>query len=216
MNAMPDRVARLDRDKRGYPIPWNVLRNDNGFPFFTVNDDRRGWLALRGELCPICGERLGRFRYYVGGPLSAFHPNGWFLDLPGHYDCIRFALQTCPYIAAPKYLGRVDVVHAEQLPPEARVLLDDTQIPERPEVFVALAGSRVEIGEPRGPGGALIPYTRPRPPYLGIEYWRHGRRLSEIEAMPFLRAALGDDWKPPAVKENESWTTNKLNAPAGI
>ena len=134
---IPERISRLSKDKRGYPIPWNVLRNAEGEPFFTVNDDRRTWRALREQLCPICGERMGRWHWFVGGPLSAFAERGWYLDLPGHHDCIRYALATCPYLAMPKYLGRIDVVNPVKLPPEAQILLDETLITERPEIFVA-------------------------------------------------------------------------------
>jgi hypothetical protein len=188
--AAPERIPR---DHRGYPIPWNVLRADDGTPFFTVNDDRKHWRALRQELCPLCGERLGRWRWFVGGPRSAFDPHGWYVDLPGHHECITFALATCPYLAAPKYLGRVDVIHPEKLPPEARFLLDATVIPERPDVFVAVAGDGIEVQT----RGALFPYTRPRRPFLAHEYWRHGRQISVDEALPFLRAALGAEWKEP-------------------
>lgn len=65
--TVPDRILRLPRDPRGIPIPWNALRTEEAV-FFTVNDDRRGWRALREGLCPICGERLGRWLWFVGGP----------------------------------------------------------------------------------------------------------------------------------------------------
>jgi hypothetical protein len=195
----PDRIARLPRDKRGYPIPWNVLRDVDGNPLFTVNDDRRAWRALRSQLCPICGERLGRWRWFVGGPRSAFDEYGWYLDLPGHHECMSFALAICPYLAAPKYLGRVDVTRPEKLPPEARVLLDETIITDRPEVFVAVASNRMEIN-PR-PVPELQPYVRPARPALAYEYWRHGRQITEAEAMPWLYAAMGAEWNIPEVQE---------------
>jgi len=190
--TVPERIARLPRDPRGYPIPWNVLRTDDA-TFFTVNDDRKAFRALREGLCPICGERLGRWLWFVGGPRSAFDPGGCYMDLPGHRDCMEFALQVCPYLAAPKYMGRIDIVHPEKLPPQARVLLDETQIPERPEVMVAVACTRVEALD-RGP---LQPYLKPVAPFLDWTYWRHGKQISEAEAMPFLRAALGDEWQIP-------------------
>src|SRR5262249_26747548 len=74
--VMPPRIARLPRDKRGYPIPWNIQRDANGLPLFTVNDDRKHYLAVRQGLCPICGETLGKWKWFIGGPRSAFHPDG--------------------------------------------------------------------------------------------------------------------------------------------
>jgi hypothetical protein len=61
-------------------------------------------------------------------------------------------------------------------------------------VFVAVASTRVEARS-RGP---LLPYVRPARPFLGIQYWRHGKRLSDAEGERIVRAAMGDDWTPPA------------------
>jgi hypothetical protein len=195
--TIPERMARLDRDTRGYPIPWNVLRVEDGTPFFTINDDRKHWRALRENLCPICGEKLGRWMWFVGGPRSAFDEHGWYLDLPGHHSCMTFALATCPYLAAPKYLGRIDVADPSKLPPEMRILIDETVIPERPEVFVAVGSARMEL-QPRG---ELFPYVRPLRPFLGVEYWRHGQQIPAEEALSFVRAALGAEWEAPACQE---------------
>jgi hypothetical protein len=189
----PFRIKRLPKDTRGYPIPWNVLRADDGTPFFTVNDSRKALVALREDRCPICGERLGRWHWFVGGPRSAFEHGGCYIDLPGHRECMEYALQTCPYLAMPKYLGRIDVANPEKLPPEARILLDETQIPERPALFVAVGASSAECLD----RGLLIPYLKPMRPWLEWAFWRHGRRISDDEAMPFLRTALGAEWQLP-------------------
>jgi hypothetical protein len=189
----PDRIARLEHDHRGYPIPWNVLRADDGTPFFTINDDRRAWRALREALCPICGERLGKWLWFVGGPQSAFHPDGYYFDLPGHRECMEFALMTCPYLAMPRYLGRIDVADPSKLPPEMRVLLDETQIPERPEIFVALCCQKITLRD-RGP---LQPYLKPVAPFADWTFWRHGQRIPEHRAMPILRGVFGAEWELP-------------------
>ena len=189
---IPERISRLSKDKRGYPIPWNVLRAEDGTPFFTVNDDVKTWTAIRRDLCPICGERLGRWRWFVGGILSAFDENGWYLDLPGHRECIAYALATCPYLAAPKYLGRIDVVNPVKLPPEAQILLDETLITERPEIFVAAPCDVVEVTD-RFP---LTPYMRPARPWLvkdECSYWRHGQQISREDAQPYIEAALAKE-----------------------
>jgi hypothetical protein len=192
--AEPPRIARLDHDKRGYPIPYNVLRAGDGTPFYTVNDDRKAWRCIREGLCPICGERLGQWKWIAGGPRSAFDPGGCYLDLPMHKDCIEFALQTCPYLSMPKYLGRVDIPDPSKLPPEARVLLDDTVLPDRPEIFVAVAASRFSMGGREWP---LTPYLKPEKPWSAWSFWRHGRQIAEDEAMPYLWAVFGGGWRLP-------------------
>jgi hypothetical protein len=194
---IPLRLQRLDADRRGYPIPWNVLRGVDGSAIFTVNDDRKQRRALEFGLCPMCGEKLGRWMWFIGGPRSAFDPRGWYLDLPAHRDCARFALATCPYLAAPKYLGRVDVADPSKLPPEARVLIDHTSIPERPVLFVAVAGSCIEVQD-RGP--VVAPYVRPERPALAYEFWREGRQLDIAEALPLLREVMGEEWNIPEVE----------------
>lgn len=189
----PERIARLEHDPRGYPIPHVVLRADDGTPFFTINDDRKAWRAFLKGLCPICGERLGKWRWWVGGPQSAFDPNGWYLDLPGHHDCQQFALATCPYLAMPRYLGRDIITHREKLPPEARILLDETQTPGRPPLFVAVASDRLEFSE----RGGSLPYTRPLRPALAYEYWHEGKQIPAGHAMPILRGIFGPEWEVP-------------------
>jgi hypothetical protein len=82
-----------------------VVLRSSGTAFFTVNDDGKHWVAIERGICPISGETLGKWKWFVGGPRSAFDENGWYSDLPGHRECIEFSLATCPYLAAPKYLG---------------------------------------------------------------------------------------------------------------
>ena len=189
----PPRIARLPKDKRGYPVPYNVLRGRDGQPIFTVNDDQKAWRCVREERCPICGGKLGRWRWCAGGPLSAFHPNGFYYDLPMHRDCVEYAMKVCPYLAMPKYLGgRLDAYSAENAP-ENVALVDVTSIPERPEIFVALCGDTFETRD-RFP---LTPLLRPMKPWHGWTFWRHGKELNTYDALPYLQNALGQDWQPP-------------------
>jgi hypothetical protein len=92
----------------------------------------------------------------------------------------------------PRYLGRIDVPDPAKLPPEAKILIDETVMPERPEVFVMLTGDGIEV-QPNG--GISLPYVRPTRPHWRAEYWRHGQEISLEEALPYLRAALGEEWQ---------------------
>lgn len=186
MIPMPPRIAKLPTDKRGYPIPWNVLLDVDGNPMFTVNDSQKHLTALHESLCPICGERTGKWKWFVGGPKSAFDPNGWYFDLPGHCECMEYALQVCPYLAARNYAHRIDIVHPEKLP-EAVITFDDTQDPNRPTLFVAVASATIELK----PNGIHLPYVRPKKPWLGVSYWQKGQRLSDSEGEQLVKEALG-------------------------
>lgn len=189
---MPPRIAALPRF-RGLPVPWNVVIGRNGDPLFTVNDDEKRRRAIRQQLCPMCGERLGKWKWFAGGPLSAYHQHGAYYDLPGHHECIQFALQICPYLVARHYKREIHV-DPQNVPPEYSMLYDPTHIPDRPDIFVAVA-SAVMLEEPGNV--ALMSAVRPERPYLAQEFWRRGEKLSEEQALPWLRAALGEEWRLP-------------------
>jgi len=170
---IPKRMSMLRRDSRGYPIPFNVLRDVDGKPFFAINDDRVRARCLKEKRCAICGYRLDKLMWLVGGPLSAFHENGCYQDTPLHHDCMTYALQVCPYLSMPNYLGRIDAAGLDpaKLPAGMpAVLVDHTQIAERPEVFVAVAILKYAFTD----NG----YIKPERPYKQVEYWRDGKQVS--------------------------------------
>lgn len=186
MIQLPPRIARLTQDSRGYPIPWNVLRDPHGAPIFTVNDTAKDMLALRRNLCPICGERLGKWKWFVGGPKSAFDPNGSYYDLPGHLECIQFALQTCPYLAVRNYQAKIPLIERVELPPGV-VAVDVSHDTDRPLVFVMVASRTVEIRA----GDDVRPYLRLVKPWLGVQFWRFGKQLDEAVGRALAQEVLG-------------------------
>jgi hypothetical protein len=171
--VIPDRMLHLERDPRGYPIPWGVYRDEDGRAHFTINDEARRLKALARDLCPICGSKLFRGRWFVGGPMSALHEAGAYIDAPMHRECMTYALQVCPYLAAPSYGKRIDDKTLTTPPP---ILLEDrTMMPHRPPVFVAVMATGQKLT------GGLSPHVVPRRPYSQIEYWCEGMRLTTGE-----------------------------------
>jgi hypothetical protein len=169
----------LARDARGLPIPATVWRDKAGRPHFTINDFTIAGRLLIEDRCGICGTALLRVRWFVGGPLSAFHPHGAYYDLPMHRGCMHYALRVCPYLAAPVYSKRVDA-KTVQGPEKERLFIDPTMIENRPTVFVAVAATGQQVrSSPRPAAPASI---IPNRPYVAVEYWRHGKQLSEREA----------------------------------
>lgn len=178
--TIPARMKKLERDKRGYPIPFIVWRDTDNQPHFTINDTEVVLACLTGGRCSICGDKLGTNTWIIGGPKSAFHKYGAYIDPPVHKDCGTFALKTCPYIALPSYTGRID---AKTVKPDKvggfGLFEDRTMIPDRPEIFVfgKTSGAKVtipEIGQH---------YVHPNRPWLAIEYWKDGKQISESEAL---------------------------------
>src|SRR5262252_1142176 len=111
---VPDRMKNLPRDPRGFPIFIMAYRDPNGRAHFTVNDEDVRRRLIAQDRCSVCGGRLQRGRWFVGGEKSAFDPCGAYLDPPMHHECAGYALQVCPYLASPVY---AKLIHGATLPP---------------------------------------------------------------------------------------------------
>ena len=92
---MPERIARLERDSRGYPIFYAIQQDDGGHSFKGVVQDRMIECAQH-KLCGICGQKLDYWIAFAGGPLSV--KNRAFTEPPMHKECLEYAAQVCPYI----------------------------------------------------------------------------------------------------------------------
>lgn len=182
---VPTRMQKLHRDQRGYPIPAAVLIDDHGVPHFTINDEYKRQDHLTNDLCPICGEKLLRGRWSLGGPASAFHPEGAYIDPPMHFECYRYAVQVCPYLAAPNYAKRIDAKTLKSGDvKDTLILVDETMIPDRPPLFVGV----MHIGQTlnRDTFGRIRNF-RPKRPYRNVEYWSNGVQLSDDEGASIVR-----------------------------
>lgn len=174
MIEVPDRMKHLDRDHRGYPIPYIVFRDDDGKPHFTINNEHKVLRCKHDEICAICGVKLLRGRWFLGGPMSAFHPHGAYIDPPLHHECMRFAVQTCPYLISTKYTKRIDGATLDPSKATGVIsLIDPTLDPTRPKVFVAV----MAVGQWITPSG----YVQPKHPYRGLEFWRDGKMEQKFE-----------------------------------
>lgn len=182
--VVPKQMRALQRDVRGYPIPFIVFRDTDGKPHFTVNDSGRQRRCLREKRCPICGSRLPKELWFVGGPQSAFHVNGCYMDTAMHHACMTYALMVCPYLAMGKYLGRIDAGTLDQgkCPNNRSLFVDYTQDANRPSMFVAVMSTAQAIQD----NGVGVAYVRPRRPYEAVEYWRDGNRLSDAAGIEVL------------------------------
>lgn len=169
---IPERMRHLDRDPRGYPIFAMAYRDATGKPHFTVNDqDKRHRLVVE-DRCSICGGKLFRGRWFLGGPGSALHPRGAYVDPPMHDECVHYALHVCPHLTNPNYdkgvrgrtIARDDPV----------LLFENENVGEfRPNVFMAVLarGQRVHSGT------LGTDYIIPKRPFIRVEYWQNGVRL---------------------------------------
>lgn len=178
---IPQKMKNLDKDKRGYPIPYNVLRDESGNPFFTVNDDKKYIQCIKERLCAICGLLLSDDMWFVGGIKSAFHPQGCFIDSPLHYECGNYALKVCPYLATIRYanyLGLDKVQKMQQKVGDKVLLVDPTVDANKPEYFAIVKTKSYHIVAAKSATSGF--YLKPERPYIGIEIWKSGAVILPI------------------------------------
>lgn len=178
---IPARIARLDRDKRGYPVPVIVARDRRGAPHFAVNDVEAMAQLEKEDGCSVCGMKLTRGRWLVGGCLSAFAAGGWFADGPLHYECATYALKVCPYLAAPSF-GRLDKAKAAARADRGLAFDIRALDPDRPVAFVAVMSVAVEA---RRPNLATWFYRAREGSVRRVDVWQQGVMLASDELAAF-------------------------------
>ncbi len=176
MTDIPKIMRTMGRDGRGYPIPYIVMVDNRGQAHFSVNDTRRVHEVTRKRLCSICGRKLLPEVWFVGGTRCFTSPRGAFLDPPVHQECGTYALQVCPFLAAPHYgrsvgSGRLKVADV----PEMLALVDVSfSGPMRPERFGLGATSGFRIKPGHHPGHFIfVPDT-----WNYVEFWRNGEPIN--------------------------------------
>jgi hypothetical protein len=181
ISDIPECLAALDRDKRGYPIPVTVARGRDGTPYFTITDPEARHRLLKEDRCHISGRKLLRGRWLIGGPSAAFHPQGAFLDGPMLEEAALFSVRTCPYIAAPKYLKRIDDAQLQNSSDADMLAIrfHEEVLEDRPPLFVRLMTTGQKL-VPSSDGGVLIV---PKRPYSRVEFWQHGKLLDFHEGV---------------------------------
>lgn len=200
---IPELMKDLPRDHRGIPVPATIFVDKQNKAHFTINDPLLREKVIREELCAICGKKLLRGRWSAGGPGSAFHPNGAYIDPPMHYECCRYAMQACPYIALPSYSNRIDAKTYKN--DEIGIFIDPTVIATKPEPFVMV----MHVGETYTLSDlGLVHSIKPKTPYRRIEYWLNGTQLSEEEGRARSDAYMQAQY--PTFEKQELWQKPRL------
>lgn len=168
---VPERMKHLPLDRRGYPIPVIVMRDENGLPYFAVNNDIERLKCVKRKLCAICGGRLTKELWLVGGPSSAFDPHGAYIDSALHHECMTYALQVCPYLAMPgRMMMSKHSINKIEKKLGDMLIVDPTIDPTKPKCFVAV----MSYGQTITSETHIVPLR----PYHAVEFWTDGQRLS--------------------------------------
>lgn len=185
---IPKIMRTVERDHRGFPIPYIVLRDRTDRPQFTINDQRKVELARRKRLCSICGKKLAAAVWFVGGSRCFMHPQGGFVDGPMHHECAVYALRVCPFLAAPSYGKRIDDrLLAPGAEPEGMGLLKVAHmLPDRPERFGLGETSNYEAFDAGAQGWLFRAHT-----WDYVSWWRNGVEINAPDALPEMQS-----WSP--------------------
>lgn len=173
---IPDKLKVLEKDKRGYPIPFSILRDSFGNPAFSGLDDCVIENCISTKSCSLCGTSLESDMWLVGEPMVALYSGGKFLEPPVHYDCGKYALQVCPYLLFSNYLNKNSLTDH----PIFKEIAFRTQ---PTEATIQLFWVFSKIGD--FTIGVVPPDIReiiPEKPFLEIEFWKNGERISTTKA----------------------------------
>jgi hypothetical protein len=190
----PPRIARLPRNKVGYPVPWFVATVD-GEPDFRVVAPGKMDGALAFHCCWICGGSLinrtlgaAATQYaYVVGPMCAV--NRTSAEPPAHRECAIYAAKACPFLTTPGMRRRDSNLPADAAEP------DGVMIRRNPGVaLVWITNSRRTI-----PGHRLFRLADP----VKTLWFTQGREATRAEVsfsidsgMPLLEAEAAKDPHP--------------------
>lgn len=172
---MPSRILALPQDSRGYPIPVTAATRQDGTRDFKVIAEEVSHHCMAQGLCGVCGQSLGRFRCFVGGPRSIVQH--LFFDAWMHRDCAEYSLMVCPFLAAPKFAYSRAEHTGHALP-----VVYESVSTERPQVFglgVTAEGARygyVNGGERVIQAGA----------WAEVSWWCKGKRITQEEVKVLL------------------------------
>lgn len=218
---VPANMQHLPRDKRGYPIPYIVWIDSDGNPQFTVNGEELRQRVLVEDRCSICGNKLFRGHFLVGGPLSAFSANGRYIDPPMHRDCATYALKVCPYLAAPNYGKSIEASKIKQMTAkdQGRIFVDNTMMPGRPALFVLIGFPRIKLhkgmlaNDKRGQRIVGWQYVEPKGQCIDVEFWQGGERLTWDQAQPMIDEAFLTAYRPDEKRRDLKLQRKPVRAP---
>ena len=180
ITSEPGRIARLPKNKAGYPVPWFVA-DIGGKPDFRVIRPGGIQLALRGKLCWTCGIPFLRQedRAFVIGPMCAV--NRVSAEPASHLDCAVFAATHCPFLTTPQMVRRERHMPEETERPAGEMIRRN---PGVALVWVTGYKSWAAVGD--GNGGTLFDVGEPK----RVLWYARGREATRAEVMASIDSGL--------------------------
>lgn len=176
---MPARIAKLQRDSRGYPIPRFVDRKadkPDGEPDFRIMDAKYLADCIRYRICWVCGGALPRVKAFVVGPMCIV--NRTSSEPPSHLECAHYSVLVCPFLAFPK-MRRIDVGKPEG------ATASGIMIRRNPGVGCIWSVEKYKTWNP-APGEILFDIGEP----VAVEWWADGRFATRAQVDESIRTGL--------------------------
>jgi hypothetical protein len=137
---IPPRLAVRPR-WRGLPVPYIATLKPDGEPDFRVTDVLARDKVILERRCQLCGEFLGKFIFFVGGPACASALA--YYEPPCHLGCLMYAMQVCPFIAGGMEHASIAEVQAEN--PHIKVMADQSFTTVKSEFWVIIKATHYNL-----------------------------------------------------------------------
>jgi len=182
LGTLPPRIAKLRMDARGYPVPWFVAWIDGPdgpetVPEFRAVDARKFVRAVKGKLCWVCGEPLGRWLAFPIGPMCAITRTT--AEPPCHADCAEWSIKHCPFLSQPRAVRRENDLPDEVEPPAGHGIM------RNPGVICLWITREYELFDD-GRGKPLITVGKPE----RVLWWCEGRAATRAEVDASVHGGL--------------------------
>lgn len=174
---MPEAIAGLPRDSRGYPIPWFVAEQPDGSRDFRVACGKKWVQAVQSGICWVCGGYTNQRRQaFVLGPMCTITKT---TSEPGcHPECAEFSAMACPFLTKPKAQRR-----ESGLPGDGYVA--GHAIMRNPGVSaIWLCAGATPFSD--GRGGYLLRVSNP----ANVKWFCEGRKASRAEVLESIDTGL--------------------------
>lgn len=172
---LPDAMAALPRDYRGYPIPAFVYFDKDGKEDFRII--KTGWReeCHNKRRCWLCGGHMGKRKWFVLGPMCSVTRTT--MEPPCHRLCAEFAVKNCPFLTKPMAKRRdlSDIEHKH---------VDGKMIERNPGVTMIWECN--EYKPFRTGDGWLITVGDP----VNVTAWREGRHATREELLESVMSGL--------------------------
>lgn len=184
--AAPPAIQALPRDHRGFPIPWFVAHLEDGARDFRIMGPRQMQLAVRKDLCWVCGRRNHPLKSFVIGPMCAVNLTSG--EPPNHPDCARWSAQACPFLTKPRMRR-----NEKGLPTDSRTA--EGYLDRNPGVALVWTTRRFRAYREQ-PGDGLFFIGKPHK----TEWFCQGRPATRDEVMASIKSGLPELVKVAAIE----------------